>query len=214
MAGVSNGEVKVGSFSAPVVPLAMIGAGIYLIWFGIHYWARGGWPTTPVKSVLQGQGVPQAGGKPSSGDPSVAADVSLAETSVTLSTGTTLTQNSNGSFSESGGTQTPTGQNQRIGQMLAANYGWNTGQQWNDLVKLWNMESGWNNVATNPTSGAYGIAQALPASKYPPKGRPPSMGGKSDATTQIQWGLQYIAQRYGSPSAALAHELSTNPHWY
>jgi hypothetical protein len=64
----------------------------------------------------------------------------------------------------------------------------------------------------NPSSGAYGIAQALPATKYPLAGRPPSMGGSSYAPTQIVWGLQYIKQRYGDPIQAWNHELQFN--WY
>ena len=36
-----------------------------------------------------------------------------------------------------------------------------------DLVRLWDDESGWRADATNPSSGAYGIAQALPPTKYP-----------------------------------------------
>lgn len=43
-----------------LIPIALVGIGGYLLWFAIHYWARGGWPTTPVKSVLQGKGVPSA----------------------------------------------------------------------------------------------------------------------------------------------------------
>ena len=102
--------------------------------------------------------------------------------------------------------------NQAIGKMLAATYGWATGAEWDDLVKLWNQESGWNNKAENPGSGAYGIPQALPASKMPLSARPPSQGGSSNATAQISWGLSYIKERYGSPSAAWAHEVANN--WY
>jgi hypothetical protein len=59
---------------------------------------------------------------------------------------------------------------------------------------------------------AYGIAQARPATKYPLLGQPSDLGGESDPTSQIQWGLDYIANRYGSPSAAWAHEIANN--WY
>lgn len=107
---------------------------------------------------------------------------------------------------------TAQGTNQGIGQLLASTYGWGSGQNWDDLVSLWNRESGWSNTANNASSGAYGIAQALPATKYPLAGRPPSMGGTSDATTQIQWGLSYIQSRYGNPSAAWAHETANS--WY
>jgi hypothetical protein len=77
-----------------------------------------------------------------------------------------------------------------------------------DLVRLWNQESGWRWNATNPSSGAYGIPQALPASKLA------SAGGdwKTNPYTQIRWGLQYIRDRYGSIAAAWAHEQHFN--WY
>ena len=35
---------------------------------------------------------------------------------------------------------------------------------------------------------------------------------KEDAAVQIDWGLSYIAQRYGSPSAAWQHSEQTG--WY
>jgi WXG100 family type VII secretion target len=100
---------------------------------------------------------------------------------------------------------------QMIGQ--SSSYaGWDTGTQWNDLVALWNRESGWSNTAMNPSSGAFGIAQSLPASKYPLAGQPTGMGGSASASAQIQWGLNYILQRYGSPAAAWAHEVADG--WY
>lgn len=102
--------------------------------------------------------------------------------------------------------------NQATARLLAAPYGWSTGQQWADLVSLWNRESGWSNTAENVSSGAYGIAQALghgPTNQYPAgPANPPT----SSAAAQISWGLQYIRQRYGSPSAAWAHETSAG--WY
>jgi resuscitation-promoting factor RpfB len=101
--------------------------------------------------------------------------------------------------------------NQAIAKVLAAPFGWSTGQQWTDLVQLWNKESGWSNTVENP-SGAYGIAQALPNTKYPKAGQPPSEGGSADPTVQIAWGLSYILSRYGSPANAWAHETSFN--WY
>lgn len=89
----------------------------------------------------------------------------------------------------------------------AAQYGW-TGQNWTDLVKLWTRESSWLWYAENPYSGAYGIPQSLPADKMA------SFGAlwRDDAAVQIDWGLNYIAQRYGSPSAAWQH--SEEVGWY
>jgi hypothetical protein len=100
-----------------------------------------------------------------------------------------------------------------IGKTLAASMGW-TGAEWNALETLWNNESGWNPRAKNPSSGAYGIPQALPHTKMPKMAWPESAGGSSDATTQIQWGLSYIKSRYGSPRMALAFWQRQSPHWY
>jgi resuscitation-promoting factor RpfB len=104
-----------------------------------------------------------------------------------------------------GGTKT---QNLRIGQMLASARGWGSGAEWSALVALWTRESNWNNTAKNPSSGAYGIPQALPASKMPPSALPPT----NSARDQITWGLDYIAESYGTPSAAWAHEQQFG--WY
>lgn len=102
--------------------------------------------------------------------------------------------------------------NVSIGRQLAAGYGWANGSEWDSLYKLWNRESGWNNHAINPESHAYGIAQALPWTKMPKPAWPESDGGQADPRAQISWGLSYIKGRYGTPSAAWAHETSAG--WY
>lgn len=111
-----------------------------------------------------------------------------------------------------GGTVAASGSNQQTGQQLAAGYGWNSGAQWDALVRLWDRESNWSNTAENPSSGAYGIPQALPYSKMPRAAWPPAAGGQADPVAQILWGLQYIAQRYGDPVSAWAHEQTAG--WY
>lgn len=98
-----------------------------------------------------------------------------------------------------------------IAQKLAIQMGhgdWTKGQLWSDWVALWNQESGWRWNATNPQSGAYGIPQALPADKMASAGA----DWKTNPATQIKWGIQYIADRYGNPSVAMAHERANN--WY
>jgi uncharacterized protein YabE (DUF348 family) len=111
---------------------------------------------------------------------------------------------------------TPTGlwhptpaQAQLYASGAAAQYGW-TGQQWKDLVSLWNRESGWRWYAENTQSisHAYGIPQALPGSKMATFGA----NWRDDGAIQIDWGLNYIAQRYGDPSSAWAH--SNQVGWY
>lgn len=86
-------------------------------------------------------------------------------------------------------------------------YGWSN-YDFDCLVSLWNKESGWNPLAHNSSSGAHGIAQALPASKMSAYGSDYMTNYK----TQINWGLNYIKSRYGSPSKAWSHSKSKG--WY
>lgn len=77
-----------------------------------------------------------------------------------------------------------------LGRILsAAKFG---DSQWPYLYKLWQKESNWNPAARNRVSGACGIPQALPCNKISDM----SVGG------QIEWGLDYIARRYGTPQKA------------
>jgi hypothetical protein len=76
------------------------------------------------------------------------------------------------------------------------------------LNKLFDKESGWNYKATNPSSGAYGIPQALPGTKMASAGS----DWKTNPATQIKWGLGYIKGRYDTPCGAWSHSQSTG--WY
>jgi hypothetical protein len=108
---------------------------------------------------------------------------------------------------QGGPTSASASQAQAYARSRLGAYGWGPGEM-GALIALWNQESGWNRFARNPSSGAYGIPQALPASKMGAAANPPT----SSAAAQINWGLSYIAGRYGSPSAAESHELAF--HWY
>lgn len=88
-----------------------------------------------------------------------------------------------------------------------ANKGWGT-DQYDCLVALWQKESGWNHYALNKSSGAYGIPQSLPGSKMASAGS----DWETNYETQINWGLGYISDRYGTPCAAWGHSQSTG--WY
>jgi hypothetical protein len=101
----------------------------------------------------------------------------------------------------------PSGSAQQIAMGMLGSYGWSSGQ-FSCLDSLWNEESGWNVYATNPSSGAYGIPQALPGSKMASAGP----DWQTDAATQIRWGLTYIQSLYGSPCGAWAHEEADG--WY
>ena len=77
------------------------------------------------------------------------------------------------------------------------------------LVPMWNKESGWRVSAQNPNSGAYGIPQALPSYRLASAGP----DWRTDATTQIRWGLNYIGSRYGTPCNAW-YEWQAHGGWY
>ena len=87
-----------------------------------------------------------------------------------------------------------------IARALAADRGW-SGQQWSCLSNLWQRESRFQTTIRNSRSGAYGIPQALPASKMATAGA----DWRVNPVTQVQWGLGYIAQRYGSPCDAWSY---------
>lgn len=133
----------------------------------------------------------------------------------TGNTGGGTNNNSGSSGSDSGTTTTPSGrlwhatvaQAQAYAAGAAAQRGW-TGNDWDCLVKLWNRESRWLWYAENASSGAYGIPQSLPADKMAAFGA----NYRDDAAVQIDWGLWYIAQAYGSPSKAWQH--SEQVGWY
>ena len=104
-------------------------------------------------------------------------------------------------------TSAPLGSPQQIAEQMLSQFGWSS-SQFSCLQPLWALESGWNIYASNPSSGAYGIPQALPGSKMASAG--PDWQG--DAATQIRWGLTYIQGTYGSPCAAWSHEEADG--WY
>jgi len=93
---------------------------------------------------------------------------------------------------------------QSIAYNLLASFGFST-SQFSCLQSLWNRESGWSYDAENP-SGAYGIPQALPGSKMASAGA----DWQTNPRTQIEWGLGYIKNVYGSPCAAWNFELANN----
>ena len=69
-------------------------------------------------------------------------------------------------------------------------------------------ESRWDVNARNPSSGAYGIPQALPGSKMASAGS----DWRTNPATQIIWAIGYMENRYGSPCQAWAFKRSHG--WY
>ena len=94
-----------------------------------------------------------------------------------------------------------------IAMSMLGSYGWST-SEFSCLDSLWVSESNWDPFAENPTSGAYGIPQALPAEKMATAGS----DWQTNPATQIEWGLGYIADVYGSPCAANSFKMSNG--WY
>jgi hypothetical protein len=105
------------------------------------------------------------------------------------------------------GPANPSGAQAIARDLMSSMYGWGS-DQFGCLVSLWDRESGWNVYAQNPSSGAYGIPQALPGDKMATAGA----DWATNAATQIKWGLGYIAGRYGTPCGAWSHSESAG--WY
>lgn len=107
---------------------------------------------------------------------------------------------------DSGGSA-PSGSPREIAQNMLSDFGWGQ-DQWSCLDNLWDRESGWDHTAENPSSGAYGIPQSLPGDKMAESGS----DWRTNPATQIDWGMGYIEDRYGSPCSAWSHSESHN--WY
>jgi len=93
-----------------------------------------------------------------------------------------------------------TGTPRQVAQTIATQAGLNQ-QQWVCLDSLWYQESKFETNAHNRRSGAFGIPQALPASRMASAGA----DWRTNPATQIQWGLSYIKARYGTACNAWAH---------
>ena len=96
----------------------------------------------------------------------------------------------------------------RIAKRKMKDMGWDDGSQFECLDTIFTEESGWRWDAENPDSGAYGIPQSLPAEKMASAGQ----DWRTNAATQIDWGLKYIRDRYGTPCAAYAERRAKG--WY
>ena len=93
-----------------------------------------------------------------------------------------------------------------IAYRMLPSFGFNQTTQYSCLVILWNTVSGWNVYAAS-RPGAYGIPQA-------PGDAMASAGPdwRTDAATQIKWGLGYIKETYGTPCAAWQYEESNGSY--
>lgn len=94
-----------------------------------------------------------------------------------------------------------------LAKSMVADRGWD-GEQFACLDKLWSKESGWRVTAANSSSGAYGIPQSYPGTKMASVGA----DWRTNAKTQITWGLKYISGRFGTPCGAWNHSQARG--WY
>jgi len=101
--------------------------------------------------------------------------------------------------------RTPLGAKKVAKSILLDEYGFSE-KEYACLNTLWTKESHWNYKARNKSSGAHGIAQALPASKM----NVVSTDWRTNPVTQIRWGLRYISIRYETPCKALAKHKRSN----
>lgn len=76
--------------------------------------------------------------------------------------------------------------------------------QWGYVDSIVSRESSWNPNAVNASSGACGLAQALPCSKMGPNW--------SDPVVALKWQYNYVTQRYGGYPQAVAFWNAN--HWY
>jgi hypothetical protein len=118
-----------------------------------------------------------------------------------------LAQQRSGQQQAASSAPTASGSPRSIAQAMLGSFGWSA-SQFSCLGPLWADESGWSATASNPSTGAYGIPQAMPASKMASAGP----NWQTSAATQIRWGLDYIKSTYGSPCAAWSHEEADG--WY
>lgn len=79
---------------------------------------------------------------------------------------------------------------------------------WKYVDYIVKKESSWNHKATNRSSGAFGLCQALPASKMASAGA----DYRTNPVTQLKWCASYAKNRYGSWARAYTFWLKN--HWW
>lgn len=94
-----------------------------------------------------------------------------------------------------------------IARSLMAEYGFSA-SEFGCLDALWVSESDWDPTADNPTSSAYGIPQALTGGTH--DNLPADY--MTNPVSQIEWGLWYIKNSYGTACAAWEFKQANN--WY
>lgn len=118
------------------------------------------------------------------------------------------TGNSNSSSASSGLPKTvPVGEMQQWFHDYLISNGY-TEDDFSAGVWIINHESGWRVNATNASSGAYGLAQALPGSKMSTMGS----DWHDNYQTQLKWFVNYTTNRYNGIKNA--YNFWVKNHWY
>ncbi len=98
-----------------------------------------------------------------------------------------------------------------IYERIAKQYGWDQAQL-QDWLGVEQIEDSGGDLGI-ASDGAFGLGQ-FQTVNYCRYGAGSCPQDNPTAEQEIESMAQYIHDRYGDPAAALAHELSTNPHWY
>jgi cell wall-associated NlpC family hydrolase len=215
----SPGHVGMMISNKQLIQAPYTGADIQVVAYNPGQWSHAGRPSGRGGSSLAGSGSGANGSSGStganSGGPVGNMGLSIggsygsteevdAVTGALGSTGNFTSYGAAGNGTGSGGaghnTMTGAGNikgNKAIMQRWAARYGWGTGQEWSSLNTLEMHEAGYNNLAQNPGSTAFGMGQFLDTTWA-------SVGGKktSDPNLQAMYMMKYIKQRYGNPEKA------------
>ena len=109
---------------------------------------------------------------------------------------------SSSSAAASIGTTVPAGEMQQWAHDYLLSNGY-TEADFTATVFIISHESGWRVNATNASSGAYGLPQALPGSKMSTAGA----DWQTNYQTQLKWFWNYCASRYGSIQGAYNYWL-------
>ena len=126
---------------------------------------------------------------------------------ILVGTGSTASGSSSSSSGGSLGTTVPASEMQSWAHDYLISNGY-TEADFTAAVYIINHESGWNPSATNPSSGAYGLPQALPGSKMASAGS----DWQTNYQTQFIWFVGYCNSRYGGITGAYNYWLANHSY--
>ena len=98
-------------------------------------------------------------------------------------------------------------QARKLAKSKLDDYGWTKPTEWTCLNWMWGKESHWDYKAVSKTKD-----HGIPQRNMPTASKAQIHAFMSDPVGQIDWGLNYIKTRYGSPCRAKAFWVQH--HWY